>query len=111
MLWPHRIRVSYTRPYDPPRENELGNEIFETVDQTVPGQVVPIGGDNVVNSNAVYVETRYQIMLAPALDMPLSSTAVQYEWQGQQLNAEGPAQRHMLGGRLHHYEAVSTILT
>lgn len=111
MIWPHRIRVSYSRPYDPPREDDYGNAILEVVDQLVPGQVTPLTAGNAIESGVVYTETRYRIMLAPALKLPLASVAVQYEWQGVQLEPQGAPERHMLGGRLHHYEVLSQSLT
>ncbi|MGX9295223.1 hypothetical protein [Tsukamurella paurometabola] len=111
MLWPHRIRVTYSIPFDPPQYNEDGNEIYDEVDKVVPGQVVPVTGGTRTELGHVYDETRYQMMLAPTLNLPLSSTPVQYEWKGITLDAAGPAERHMLGGRLHHYEVMSAKLT
>lgn len=111
MLWPHRIRVTYSIPFDPPQYNEDGNEIYDEVDKVVPGQVVPLTGGTRTELGHAYTETRYQMLLAPALSLPLKSVAVGYEWNGVQLDPEGAPERHMLGGRLHHYEAVSKHLT
>lgn len=111
MLWPHRIRVTYSIPFDPPQYNSHGNEIYTEVDKVVPGQVVPLGNGNTVNGGIAYTETRYKIMIAPSLELPTYGVAVTYEWAGRRFDAQGAAERHMLGGRLHHYEAVSRSLT
>lgn len=92
--------------------------VAETFRGTVPAIVVPISSPEVVLNGGSITSTRYQIILKPfSYLIPLNSVSsvpgtnganqILFTYGGfASLLLEGSVERHLLRGRLHHYEAI-----
>lgn len=92
--------------------------VTETFNGIVPAIVVPLASADVIASGGSITNTRYQVILKPfSYEIPLnaSSTApstnganqILFTYGGHPtLLLEGKVERHLLRGRLHHYEAI-----
>ncbi len=95
-----------------------GNAVVETFNGVVPAIVVPLPGAQVVIEGGSINQTRYQIVLAPfSYEIPINAAAsvpsgagdnqILFAWGPYpKLLIEGRVERHMVRGRLHHYEAL-----
>lgn len=116
MIFHDKVHLKMSVPFDPPREDSLGNEIYNTVDQDVPAEVYPLDTDAVLGTTNL-VTSRYRMILAPTVDIPPKiGTALRISWGPFQLVSgqpssglfvDGTVERHMVRGRLHHYEAIT----
>ncbi|UHJ55158.1 hypothetical protein LT337_28865 [Mycolicibacterium fortuitum] len=109
-------------PVDPPAPTAAGTGIYrdvvtltwDTETHAVPAAVWPLGVEQTVSPGGTgsTVVTRYRIAVPPVLDIPAYGIAdMRIAWGGftgdGALFLEGAVERHMLGGRLHHYEATT----
>ncbi len=95
--------------------------ITETFNGVVPAIIVPVPSVDVLTAGGTVTNTRYQLILKPfSYEIPLnaSSTApsiaganqILFTYGGHPvLLLEGKVERHLLRGRLHHYEAILKI--
>lgn len=84
----------------------------------VPAQLFPLGSAQTVDLWDLAVLNRYQVLLAPRIDIPLTVDGkaghVKMSWGPYQLSESGDArligdgavERHYRRGRLHHYEII-----
>ncbi|WP_422748595.1 hypothetical protein ACN27E_09760 [Mycobacterium sp. WMMD1722] len=93
-------------PAKPPREDAHGNAVTEPREATVRAEVVALDTDATVAANAEFVITRYRAVLAPTVDLPADVGAAVIHWGGVAYLVDGSVERHVLRGRLHHYEAI-----
>jgi len=92
--------------------------VLEKFNGTVPALVVPMASSKIVDNGGTVTVTRYQILIKPfAYVIPLSTysgvpnqlgtTQILFSYGGHSsLSLEGKVERHLLRGRLHHYEAI-----
>ncbi len=116
MIFHDRVTVVIETPLDPPEYDAYGNEIFDHVEQTVPAEVFPLDTDAVMRQGGPLVISRYRMLLAPQVDIPPQiGDGLRLEWdvftinpgQSSGLYVDGTVERHMLRGRLHHYELIT----
>jgi hypothetical protein len=80
---------------------------------TFPAVVWPLGTDYTVdNGPGGVVTSRYRMVLKPVVPIPaFGVTGLRFTWGEYTgtgaLYVDGAVERHMLGGRLHHYEATT----
>lgn len=95
-------------PFSPPRYDNSGNQLYDTVTATVPAEVVPLDTDAVLAAGAELVVSRYRMVLAPVVAVPQTiGNRLTITWQGATYGVDGAVERHMLRGRLHHYELIT----
>lgn len=94
------------------------NPVVETFNGTVPAIVVPISSPAVVVNGGTITNTRFQVIIKPfsyVIPLNASSTVpnvaganqILFTYGGYSaLLLEGKVERHLLRGRLHHYEAI-----
>lgn len=85
-----------------------------TESHVVPAAVWPLGVDQTVSPGGAgsTVVTRYRLALPPVVEIPAyGAVDMRIAWGGYTgdgaLYLEGAVERHMIGGRLHHYEATT----
>jgi hypothetical protein len=116
------VEVAMEVSFVPPQYDAYGGEIFNTTVSTVPGEVFPLDTDQtlVVSGAAIIVVSRYRMVLAPAIVIPpkIDPSRIRFGWgafpllpvpisYGSGLLVDGHIERHMLRGRLHHYELIT----
>lgn len=92
--------------------------VYETFNGTVPAIVVPMSSVNIVSNGGSVTYPRYLLMLKPFdYKIPLNASSsvpstaganqILFTYDGySSLSVEGKIERHLLRGRLHHYEAI-----
>ncbi|OBK01716.1 hypothetical protein A5637_18645 [Mycolicibacterium fortuitum] len=112
MLYHDRVTV---RLYVYVGVDDRGNDKFEwQIHPNVPATVYPLDADLSMSDNRATVITRYRMVLASTLTIPvMAATDIRIEW-GQYvvdpavtnsgLFVDGGIERHYMRGRLHHYE-------
>lgn len=92
--------------------------IVEIFNGTVPAIVVPMESAKIIDNGGTVQYTRYQLLIKPFERLiPLAShssvpnqfgtTQVLFSYGGHtSLTLEGKVERHLLRGRLHHYEVI-----
>lgn len=115
MILHDEVTVQYQVPFDPRQFDDFGQELFDTVDETVRAEVFPLGTEVVVRD--AIVSSRYRMVLAPTVDIPPGiGDALRLGWNAfvidpddsaTGLRVDGTVERHMLRGRLHHYELIT----
>ncbi|WP_141864520.1 hypothetical protein [Arthrobacter sp. SLBN-53] len=110
------MTVQFQVSYDPPVYNDYGEEQFNTVDETVRAEVFPLGSEVVVQD--AIVSSRYRMVLAPTVNIPPTvgdnlrlgwgAFVIDPDDNATGLRVDGTVERHMLRGRLHHYELITT---
>lgn len=86
-----------------------GNDIIEYVDQDVPADVWPLGTDQKLDAGKLTVTQRYQMAMSATADFDPDDATMRVLWQGRQFDIEGSIEKHMVRGRLHHYEAIGKL--
>jgi hypothetical protein len=109
------VTVQFQVSFDPPVYDDYGFEQFDTVDETVRAEVFPLGTEVVVRD--AIVSSRYRMILAPTVDIPPTiGDALRLGWNafvidpddiGTGLRVDGTVERHLMRGRLHHYELIT----
>ncbi|MCI4675297.1 hypothetical protein [Candidatus Mycolicibacterium alkanivorans] len=120
MIYHDSIEVATEAPYDPPQYDEAGGELFTTVVVTVAGEVFPLDTEQALDVGAGVVTSRYRMVLAPRVDIPPRiGNQLRLGWgmfgldpvnpfsYNSGLLVDGTVERHMLRGRLHHYELIT----
>jgi len=116
MILHDRVTVVMSVPFDPPQYDDLGNDVYQTITETVPAEVFPLGTDGVVTATRDKVVSRYRMVLAPTVDIPPRiGDKLRLEWDVFTLTADttsglfvdGGVERHMMHGRVHHYELIT----
>ena len=120
MIYHDTVTVFMQASYDPPQYDELGHEIVTIIDQTVPAEVFPLDTDAVLSVTGEIVTSRYRMILAAAVDIPPRiGDNLRLGWgpfpvdpddpfgYNSGLLVDGTVERHMLRGRLHHYELIT----
>ena len=117
MTFHDSVKLVMDVPFDPPRYDYNGFEIFDHVEETVPAEVFALDTDHVLSASRDIVTSRYGMVLAPQVDIPpLIGTGLRIEWDAfvidpndpsTGLYVDGTVERHMLRGRLHHYELIT----
>lgn len=107
MIYRDKVKVSYyveTGDYD-----AHGNPIVSTVDQNVLANVWPLGTEQKMDAGRTYVRSRYQMILAPTVEIPASiGDALTITWRDyENLFVDGSVERHYRGSKLHHYELIT----
>lgn len=107
MIYHDKVQLSIeveTGEYD-----SRGQPIMELVTATVPAEVIPLTTETISDSTRAFVASRYQLVLAPVLDIaPDVGDGMSIKWGAyENLVPEGTVERHMFRGRLHHYELVT----
>ncbi|MCV7056296.1 hypothetical protein [Mycolicibacterium gilvum] len=115
MILHDEVTVQFTVMSDPPVYDEYGFPQTETVDETVRAEVFPLGTEVVVQD--AIVSSRYRIVLAPTVDIPpglgdnlrlgWGPFAIDPADSATGLRVDGTVERHMVRGRLHHYELIT----
>jgi hypothetical protein len=117
MIFHDSVRVVMEVSFDPPQYNEYGEEIMDHVEQMVPAEVFALDTDAVLSQTSERVISRYRMVLAPTVDIPADiGNGLRIEWgpfvieagyPTTGLRVDGTVERHMLRGRLHHYELIT----
>lgn len=86
-----------------------GNDEYEWIDQTVPADVWPLNTDQKIGEGSLTVIQRYQVAMSRLADFNPDDAQLRITWQGRQFDVEGSIEKHMVRGRLHHYEAIGKL--
>ncbi|WP_454175249.1 hypothetical protein [Gordonia sputi] len=92
-------------------EDDWGNEIIEHTEQTVSADVWPLGTDEKLGAGRDTVIQRYQVAMSRVADFNPDDTKLRITWHGRQFDVDGAIERHLVRGRLHHYEAIGRLTT
>ena len=112
MILHDRVQLHMEKSFDPPQHDLSGNEVMDVTDMTVPAEVVALDTREVLSEDRVNVISRYRVILGPQLDIPQNiGDGLTLTWQGIAYGVDGAVERHMLRGRLHHYELISKRVT
>ncbi|ALG85845.1 hypothetical protein [Gordonia phthalatica] len=105
----YRDRVKLKMLVDTGEEDAHGNPVKSVIEQYVLANVWPLGTDQKVDSTRTYVRTRYQMILAPTVDIPAGiGNDLSIIWRDYlELFADGSVERHYRGSKLHHYELIT----
>lgn len=90
-------------------EDAYGNDEYEWIDQTVPADVWPLNTDQKLDQGKLTVVQRYQMVMSRTATFDLKDPTMRITWQGRQFDVEGSIEKHMVRGRLHHYEAIGKL--
>lgn len=94
------------------------NPVTETFNGIVPAIVVPLSSGKIIDSGGTVQWTRYQFIIKPfGYLIPLNTSSsvpnvnganqISFTYGGHSsLTQEGKVERHLLRGRLHHYEVI-----
>lgn len=99
---------------------DYGEPIYTTAYHTVRGEVFAVDSVDLLASGAI-VGIRYRIILAPAASIPATThdDAVRFGWGAYPIDHDDPfgptsgmridggVERHVMRGRLHHYELIT----
>lgn len=120
MIYHDTVTVAQQVPYDPPQYTEFGEPIYDHTTQTVPAEVFPLDTDAVLSVTGEIVTSRYRMVLAAYIDIPPRiGDNLRLGWgpfpldpddpfsYNSGLLVDGTVERHMLRGRLHHYELIT----
>lgn len=120
MILHDTVTVSMQVPFDPPQYGDYGEPIMDHVTDTVPAEVFPLDTDAIVDVAAHIVVSRYRMILAPQIDIPPRiGDNLRLGWGAFPLGPDNPfgydsgllvdgtVERHMIRGRLHHYELIT----
>lgn len=115
MIYHDQVTVQFQASFDPPVYDDFGYEQFDTVDETVRAEVFPLGTEVVVRD--AIVSSRYRMVLAPTVTIPPGlGDSLRLGWgpfvidpddTATGLRVDGTVERHMIRGRLHHYELIT----
>lgn len=111
MIWPDVVQVAMEVEDG---VDTRGNPKYKWINEPVRGQVVALDTDAVLSASRDAVITRYRVALAPALDIPADvGNGLKVGWgvyplvdRTSDLRVDGSVERHMVRGRLHHYEFI-----
>lgn len=122
MIYHDTVEVWTVAPFNPPQYDEFGNEIFDETHGTVRAEVFPVGVEELSADAAVFAaSTRYRMVLDPAATIPATTgdDRIRFGWGAYPvdpaepfgptsgLRLDGAVERHLLRGRLHHYELIT----
>lgn len=107
MIFHDRVDITYTveGPPDP-----FGSPT--TIDVTVtdvPAEVFSLDSDLALDGTRATVVNRYRMVIHPKADIPAVSlpNEVRIQWGPYpELVVDGAVERHVIRGRLHHYEVI-----
>ncbi|AUH69797.1 MULTISPECIES: hypothetical protein [Gordonia] len=107
MIYRDRVKVAYR--IDTGEEDAHGNPIETIVEKNVLANVWPLGTEQKLDGDRQYVRTRYQMILAPTVDIPAYiGDALTITWRDYvTLYVDGSVERHYMGSKLHHYELIT----
>ncbi|MGB3303722.1 MAG: hypothetical protein WBA98_13630 [Gordonia sp. (in: high G+C Gram-positive bacteria)] len=106
MIYRTSVRLQWS--VDTGEEDAHGNPITSTVDQTVLANVWALGTDQKLDAGRAYVRTRYQMILAPTVDIPPGvAPSIRVTWKMYTMFIDGGVERHYVGSKLHHYELIT----
>ncbi|MGB6243682.1 hypothetical protein [Gordonia sp. (in: high G+C Gram-positive bacteria)] len=105
----YRDKVKVRMFVDTGETDAHGNPVESVVEQSVLANVWPLGTDQKMDGNRQYVRTRYQMMLAPTVDIPpLIGNSLTITWRDfEAMFVDGSVERHYRGSRLSHYELIT----
>lgn len=119
MIFHDKVTVAMQVPFDPPQYDDNGFEIFDHIEETVPAEVYPLDTDASVGLTST-VTSRYRVLLSTDVDIPPKiGNNLRLGWgpfpldptdpftHDSGLLVDGTVERHMLRGRLHHYELIT----
>ncbi len=116
MILHDEVTVQFLVPFDPPVFDDLGYEQFDSVDEVVRAEVFPLGTEVVVRESGI-VSSRYRMVLAPTVSIPPTvGDSLRLGWgpfvidpdnTASGLRVDGTVERHLVRGRLHHYELIT----
>jgi hypothetical protein len=84
--------------------DDYGAPIYTTTSTDYRAEVRPLGSAENVDGRD-QVTTRYRVFLPASLAGTVNSTSA-ITWTGGTYQVDGDVERHKVGGRLHHLEAV-----
>lgn len=90
-------------------EDAHGNDEYEWIEQTVPADVWPLNTDQKIGDGTLTVTQRYQVAMSRVAEFDPSDAFLRITWRGQEFDVEGSIERHLVRGRLHHYEAIGKL--
>lgn len=105
----YRDRVTVKWSVNTGETNAHGDPIITWVSHNLLANVWPLGTDQKMDGNRQYVRTRYQMMLAPTVDIPANvGDSITIVWRDYvDLYVDGSVERHYRGSRLSHYELIT----
>ncbi len=116
MILHDTVTVQFSVMSDPPVYDDLGYPQMETVDEIVRAEVFPLGTEVVVRESGI-VSSRYRMILAPTISIPPTvGDSLRLGWgpfvidpgnTASGLRVDGTVERHLVRGRLHHYELIT----
>jgi len=85
-------------------EDAYGNPITTTVtSDPIPAEVRPVNSDELLNVNSDQVRTTYRLVVRPGT---VIGPADRITWRGVTYDVTGNLEKHTIGGRVHHQEAL-----
>lgn len=115
MIFHDEVTVQFPVAFDPPVFDDFGIELLDSFDETVRAEVFPLGTEVVVRD--AIVSSRYRMVLAPTVSIPPTiGDNLRLGWgpfvidpddSATGLRVDGTVERHMIRGRLHHYELIT----
>lgn len=117
-------RVNVVLQIDTGQTDEHGNPIYETTQNLVPAAVWPLDTEAVLEPGNTAVLSRYRVALGRTAGIPADiGGKVWLGWgpypvdvtdpnnPADGLRVDGAVERHMMRGRLHHYELITKVVT
>ena len=115
MILHDEVTVQFQVSFDPPQYSDYGEELFDSVDETVRAEVFALGTEVVVRD--AIVSSRYRMILAPTVSIPpgigdnlrlgWGPFVIDPDYSESGLRVDGTVERHTVRGRLHHYELIT----
>ena len=113
MIVHDQVRIIMEVPTE--EEDAHGNPIVEYVDAIVRAEVFPLGTDQTINQTTDVVRSRYRMVLDSNVEIPHNiGNDLRIEWSDYTgpyaMYVDGTVERHLIRGRLHHYELTTKAL-
>jgi hypothetical protein len=106
MIFPDTVTVSLRARHEVPG----GGYDYTWTDYQVPGLVTFLDSSTTFDTASNITRSRLKIVLSPfAVEIPANSgQSVMFAWGPyNSLSPDGAVERHVLRGRLHHYEVIA----
>lgn len=101
-------RVTLTTTGEP-WQDDLGHiHPGETVETLVPAQVSAVKSDESMTATADTVVTTYRMVIPAGVDVTAADSLT---WRDTQYAVQGDCEQHVIGGRVHHQEALIRVYT
>ncbi|AQA24530.1 hypothetical protein BTZ20_4463 [Rhodococcus sp. MTM3W5.2] len=111
MIFHDKVQIRMEVPTG--EEDAHGNPIVDITEADTRAEVFPLDTANSIDQSGRVI-SRYRMVLRTDVDIPSDiGSALTMRWSGFSgvLLVDGTVERHMLRGRLHHYELITKAVT